>query len=97
MTTITSQRYGTFGTYSTVYTIYSIIFVGLILPSILGIFGYLTYRQMRQMHLRVQPMSKNTVLGNATMPRRDRELLIIVITEIFIYVISTTPTPINSS
>ncbi|CAF3592161.1 unnamed protein product [Rotaria socialis] len=32
--------------------------------------------------------------GNATMPRRDNALLIIVITEVFIYVISTTLYPL---
>ena len=96
MTTITNNRQcGTFGIYSTVYTIYTIIFVGFIPPLILGILGYLTYRNMRRMHMRIQPALSNT---NETqiysIRRRDRELLIIVISEVFVYVITTTAYPL---
>lgn len=95
-TTIISQRCGTFGIYSTVYTVYSIVFVGLLPPILLGIFGYLTYSQMRKIHSRVQPMNNNnaTVEGNINVRRRDRELLVIVISEVFVYFVSTTPYPL---
>ncbi|CAF0925611.1 unnamed protein product [Rotaria sp. Silwood1] len=93
MTTIINKRCGTFGTYSTIYTIYSIIFVGLIPPIILSIFGYSTYCHMRQIHRRIQPIDPNNREGNIAIRRRDRELLIIVIAEVFVYVITTTPYP----
>ncbi|CAF2571113.1 unnamed protein product [Rotaria sp. Silwood2] len=94
MTTIINKRCGTFGTYSTIYTVYSIIFVGLIPPIILSIFGYSTYSHMRQIHLRIQPIGPNNRQGNITMRQRDRELLIIVIAEVFVYVVTTTPYPL---
>ncbi|CAF3411144.1 unnamed protein product [Rotaria sp. Silwood2] len=94
MTTIINKKCGTFGTYSTIYTIYSIIFVGLIPPIILSIFGYSTYSHMRQIHTRVQPIVQNNREGNVAMRRRDRELLIIVIAEVFVYVVTTTLYPL---
>jgi hypothetical protein len=94
MTTILNKQCGTFGIYSTIYTIYSIIFVGLIPPIILSVIGYLTYRNMRQTHIRVQPFVNNRNYGNISIRRRDRELLIIVFSEVFVYVVTTTSYPL---
>jgi hypothetical protein len=94
MTTIINRQCGTFGTYSTVYTVYTIIFVGLIPPILLGLFGYLTYHHMKQIHGRIQPVVHIKTDANAPSRRRDRELLVIVISEVFVYVISTTLYPL---
>ena len=94
MTTIVNGQCTTFGIYSTIYTVYTIIFVGLIPTIILGIFGYLTYRNMRQMHNRVQPIVQNTINANISIQRRDRDLLIIVISEVFVYVVTTALFPL---
>ena len=78
------------------YDIYSIIFVGLVPPIILSIFGYLTYRNMQRVYHRVQPLFTNPRLsqGNIPVRRRDRELLVIVISEVFVYVVTTTFYPL---
>jgi len=82
------------GVYSIIYSVYTIIFVGLI-PSITSaIFGYLTYRNMRQMQIRVQPVAHNTINGNISIQRRDRDLLIIVIAEVFVYIVTTALFPL---
>lgn len=94
MTTIINQRCGIFGIYSSVYTIYSIIFVGLIPPILLGIFGYLTYRHAKLIHSRVHPTNENRTEGNVVIRKRDRELLMIVIAEVLVYVITTSPYPL---
>jgi len=94
MTTIINRQCGTFNIYSTIYTIYTIIFAGLISPILLGIFGYLSYRNMRQIKMRIQPILNNTNHVNNLVRRRDRELLIIVISEVFIYVLTTTFYPL---
>ncbi|CAF3136025.1 unnamed protein product [Rotaria sp. Silwood2] len=94
MTTIINGQCGQFGIYSTIFTVYVIIFVGLIPPIILSLFGYLTYHNMRQRLLRIQSVVGNAIHANISIHRRrDRELLIIVIYEIFIYVITATPYP----
>ena len=94
MTTVVNGQCTTSGIYSIIYSVYAIIFVGLIPSIILGIFGYLTYRNMRQMHNRVQPIVQNTINANNSIQRRDRDLLIIVIAEVVIYVITTALFPL---
>jgi hypothetical protein len=93
MTTIINKKCGTFNIYSTIYTIYSIIFVGLIPPILLGIFGYFTYRHMKYIHVRIQPIVIHKV-NYIPIQRRDRELLTIVISEVFVYILTTTFYPL---
>jgi hypothetical protein len=94
MQTVVNGQCVRIGIYSTIYTFYAILFVGSMPPIILGIFGYLTYRHMRQMHLRVQPVTSNTTNGNNSIQRRDRDLLILVISEVFVYIITATLFPL---
>ncbi|CAF4837310.1 unnamed protein product [Rotaria socialis] len=54
----------------------------------LGVFGYLTYRNMRKRYNCVQPILPNVATTNISIRRRDPELLIIVITEICVYIIT---------
>jgi len=82
------------GIYSIIYTLYAIIFVSAIPTIILCIFGYLTYRSMRQMQLRVQPMANNRIDANNNIRRQDRDLLIIVISEVLLYIVTTIPFPL---
>ncbi|CAF1407593.1 unnamed protein product [Adineta steineri] len=65
-----------------------IIIIGTIPPIIMDIFGYLTCCNMRRVRRRIQPIVRNTIEGNVFLRQRDRDLLIIVIYEIFIYVIA---------
>jgi hypothetical protein len=89
MITVVHGQCTTAGVYSIIYTVYTILFVGLI-PSITSaVFGYLTYRNMRQMRTRVQPIGQNTTNTHVSTQRRDRDLLIIVIAEVLVYVITT--------
>jgi hypothetical protein len=60
----------------------------------MGIFAYLTYRNMRQMRIRVQPIIHNRIDTNHSIRRLDRDLLIIVISEVLVYVITTTLFPL---
>jgi hypothetical protein len=55
------------------------------------IFGYLTYRNMKQMHVRVQPIGNDRIIANHSIRRLDRDLLIIVICEVLVYVITASP------
>jgi hypothetical protein len=89
MYTIINTQCGSFGTYSLIYTIFILLFVGLMPPITSGIFGYLTYRNMRQIRNRVQPIRQNTNAANGPIRRRDRDLLVIVISEVFVYIITS--------
>jgi hypothetical protein len=59
----------------------------------LGIFGYLIYRHMKHIHVRIQPIVIHQV-NYIPIQRRDRELLTIVISEVFVYVLTTTFYPL---
>jgi len=82
------------GAYSIFYTFYAIIFISGIPVTILGIFGYLTYRNMRRMQLRVQPIIHNRIHANHNIRRQDRDLLIMVISEVLLYIVTTIPFPL---
>ncbi|CAF2140122.1 unnamed protein product [Rotaria magnacalcarata] len=57
-------------------------------PSILmTIFGYLAYRQVKQLGTRIRPSRNNQ--NRFIVRRSDRELLLMIFTQVFIYVIST--------
>jgi hypothetical protein len=93
--TIVNGQCGNFGIYGTIYSAYSIIFIGLIPPMILCIFGYLAYRNMRQAHNRIQPVLNNQININNSMRRRDRELWVMVISEVLVYVVTASFYPIT--
>jgi hypothetical protein len=89
MVTVVNGQCNPSGVYAIIYSVYSLIFVSLIPLITLAIFGYLTYRNMRQMQTRVQPVVQNTINANISIQRRDRDLLIIVMSEIFVCVVTT--------
>ncbi len=89
MITVVNGQCTTYGVYSTIYSVYTIISVSLIPTITSAIFGYLSYRNLRQIKKRVQHVGQNTVNGNNDIQRRDRDLLIIVIAELAVYVLTT--------
>ncbi|CAF1413553.1 unnamed protein product [Adineta steineri] len=88
MITIVDGQCGMFGIYATIYNVYTIIFFSLIPSILIGIFGYLTHRNMRHIRNRIQPSEHNV---NNVIKRRDRELMVIIISEAFVYVVTATP------
>jgi hypothetical protein len=94
MRTVINGQCVLFGIYSIIYTFYAIIFVSAIPIIILCIFGYLTYRNVRQAQLRVQPIINNRIQANNSIRRQDRDLLIIVISEVLLFIIATMPFPL---
>ena len=94
MFTITDGDCGTTGVYSTIFTIYAIICIGGGPAIIMGVFGYLAYRNMRKLHLRVQPIAHNPDNQDHVIRRKDQDLLVIVIAEVFVYVITIVPFPL---
>jgi hypothetical protein len=93
MITVIKGQCTTSGVYSIISSVYGIIFISLIPTIMSAIFGYLSYRNLRQIKKRVQPVGQNTVNGNNNIQRRDRDLLIIVIAEVAVYVLTTALVP----
>ncbi|CAF1058061.1 unnamed protein product [Adineta steineri] len=94
MQTIINGQCVKYGIYLTIYTFYAIVFIGGGPIIILIIFSYLTYRNMRQMKARIQPIPIHTTTENNSIRRKDRDLLIIVIAEVFVYLMTTSLYPI---
>jgi hypothetical protein len=94
METIINGQCGAFGIYSSFLTFFVLIFVGLMPPIVSGILGYLTYRNTQKLRNRVQPIAQNTNVANTSLRRRDRDLMVIVISEVIVYIITSIPYPI---
>jgi hypothetical protein len=94
MQTIINGQCVRVGIYRTIYAVYSIILVGSLPTIIMGIFGYLTYRNMKQIRVRAHPIGHHRIVVNHSIRRLDRDLLIIVICEVLVYVITASPFPL---
>ena len=51
------------------------------------------YRNLRQLRRRIQPTADNANNTNHSIQRRDRDLLVIVIAEVIVYIITTSLLP----
>jgi hypothetical protein len=93
--TVNNGACGPFGVYYIIYQVYSTISLGLLPPILMGIFACLAYHNMRNLHARVRPLGVNdgNNNNNISIHRRDRELLVMVLTEVAVYVITSFPYP----
>ncbi|CAF1539885.1 unnamed protein product [Adineta steineri] len=91
MRTVVNGRCGASGIYS---TIFALIFVCLFPSMTLTIFGSLAYYNLKKLQNRVHPLLQNTNNQNNTFQRRDRNLLIIVFSEVFTYIITSILYPV---
>ena len=82
------------GVYAVFYTFYTILFIGLVPSVILIVFACLTHRNMKQLRTRVQPINQGAGQTNHIIQRRDRDLLVLVIAEVIVYIITTAPFPV---
>jgi hypothetical protein len=89
MTTIASGRCTGIGVYSIFYSIYLAITVVLIPSITLSVFGYLSYLHLRKIGRRIQPTGNDGNDANNFIRRRDRDLLVLVISEVIVYVMTT--------
>ncbi|CAF0793868.1 unnamed protein product [Rotaria sordida] len=89
-TTIKDGRCNQFGLYYILHNIYLIIFVCFIPLILMSIFGYLTYRNVRRLQLRIQPIDYpiDNHRENIIIRSRERELLYMVLGEVFIHIIT---------
>ncbi|CAF1114756.1 unnamed protein product [Adineta steineri] len=92
LVTIHNGRCGSFGVYYVIYQVYAANFLGLLPPVLMSIFGFLAYHNMKKLHLRVRPIS-NLGYDSIIIHRRDRDLLLMVLTEVVIYVVTAIPYP----
>ena len=78
---------------------YTTIFICLLPSALLAIFGYLTYRNMNELRRRIRPTQISQDINNnndKNLLKRDRDLLILVLAEVIIYIITSSPFSIIS-
>ncbi len=88
------QRCGAGGIYSIIFGIYSAI-VTTIPLAIMVIFSSLAIRDLRRVRARVHPMATN-VLTTGRIKKRDTQFIILLISEVIIYFLSTVLFPVYS-
>lgn len=86
-TKINNGQCGQFGIYYTINNIYVLISFSITPPVLMSTFGYLAYRQLKQSIARLAALENNQ--NTFIVHRRDRELLIMILTEVFIYLFAT--------
>ena len=91
--TISNGQCTKVGWYVTFYAFYALLLIGFIPSLVLCIFSYLTLRNMKQLHNRIQPTDQDTSNNNnnRALRRRDRDLSILVLAEVVIFIITTAP------
>lgn len=89
---IQSGRCSTFGTYSIIYSSYSFLVAGLLPPTSMIVFGFKTIHNLHLIHSRIQPNADE----NFRIKRRDYSLMVMLMWEIIVYLISTTPYPVQT-
>lgn len=95
--TVSNGQCTKIGWYITFSALLSMFFVALIPTIFLCVFSYLMYRNMKQLRRRIQPINHGTIQSNGRyLQKRDRDLLILVLAEVIIYIITTTPYSIIS-
>jgi hypothetical protein len=85
MATTSNGQCTKLGIYAKFFAFYATFVVGLVPSIILCVLTYLTYRNIRRIRRRIQPMVRRTI------QRRDRDLLVLVIAEVSVHVITTSP------
>ncbi|CAF1019114.1 unnamed protein product [Adineta steineri] len=92
LATINNGKCSEFGVYYVVYQVYNSISLGLLPPILMSIFGFSAYHNMKKLHLRIRPMGNNGD-DNGRIHRRDRDLLLMILTEVVVYVLTAVPFP----
>jgi len=91
LVTINNGLCTVFGIYAVYFSIYVLLAIGILPPTISAIFGYLTYRNLKFRRVRIQPRIRHT----NKITRRERGLLILVMSEVILYIVTTTLYPIT--
>ncbi len=61
---------------------------GIIPPVTMNITGFLTYRNLKQIHMRIRPTRNENInsQNSITLRRQDRQLMKMILAEIYVYV-----------
>lgn len=90
--TIKSGHCSAYGKYSLIYSIYLFIAAGFLPPTLMTIFGYLTIRSLHHMRARI----RSNIIRIPQIRKKDYYLVIMLISEVTIYLISTIPHPLHT-
>jgi hypothetical protein len=92
---IINGRCGAYGPYFIFSSIYNLLVIWVIPCITMAIFGYMAYSNIKQLHRRIRPMQndRGNNQENMVIHRRDRDLFIMVLTEVIAYIILMIPYP----
>lgn len=93
--TITNDSCGPSGIYYIIYQIYITITLGLLPPILMSLFAFLAYYNMKKLHSRIQPLGV-AANNNNLVQRRDRDLLVMVLTDATVYAMTTILYPFSN-
>jgi hypothetical protein len=79
------------GIYTLIFSIYDLIFAGLIPPILMSAFSLITLLNLHSVHVRIHASSTQ---ANRVMHQRDFHLTRMLIAQVVIYVLTTTPYPV---
>ena len=81
------------GIYNLIFGIYALIFTGVIPPILMSIFSLITLKNLHSVHVRIHVTNKQT---NRLMHQRDFHLTRMLTAQVLIYILTTTPYPLNA-
>jgi hypothetical protein len=81
------------GLYSLIFSIYIVIFAGFIPPILMSIFSLITLRNLHSIHLRI---NTTNIQANRYIRQRDFHLIRMLIAQVVVYILTTTPYPLNT-
>jgi len=86
---IINGRCGAHDSYYIVYSIYNLVAIWLIPYTMMITFGYMAYSNIKQLHARIRPLrnDRSDNRAHVIIQRHDRDLLIMVVTEVIAYII----------
>ena len=81
------------GIYSLIFSIYVVIFAGFIPPILMSVCSLITLRNLHSVHVRIHTTNIQT---NRVMRRRDFHLTRMLTAQVVVYILTTTPYPLNT-
>jgi hypothetical protein len=84
---IMNGRCGAYGPFLIFYSIFDVLFTWFFPCAGMAAFGYMTYSNIKRLHTRVQPIRNDRGINHANgiLRRRDRDLFIMVLTEVIAF------------
>jgi hypothetical protein len=93
--TIQNNRCYVFGTYGLFFSIYQICLFGVIFPGLMIVFGILLWKNLKTIRSRIHPHHQENDIQQQILPKRDINLMKLVLAEVILAILLTFSYPID--